>query len=62
MCITHSVYRNVYVPRRSASLQSGIANYWPGMHNTAFKSFFVDPCEQKQKLFFLKIVYGLTIK
>ncbi len=30
----------------SVSLQSDIANYWPGMHNTAFLVVFTDSCEQ----------------
>jgi len=32
----------------SVSLQSGIANYWPGMHNTGFFRRFLrsDPCER----------------
>ncbi len=35
MCITCSVWK--YVCRQvNLSLQSDIANYWPGMHSTAF--------------------------
>ncbi len=26
--------------------KSGIANFWPGIHNTAFLNVFADPCEQ----------------
>ncbi len=37
ICITDSVHRNVH---RSVSLQSDIANCWPGMHS------FMDLCEQ----------------
>ncbi len=37
MCITCSC---------SVCFQSDIANYWPGMHNTAFLDVFTDTCEQ----------------
>ncbi len=30
----------------ASSLQSDIANYWPGLNKTAFLVFFVHPCEQ----------------
>ncbi len=29
----------------TVSLQSGIANYWPGMNNTAFLVIFMDLCK-----------------
>lgn len=45
-------YKNVL----SVSLQSDVANYWLGMHNSIFIVIFVDPCEKckkkKQVIFF----------
>ncbi len=39
----------MYVRSRVVCLQSDIANYWPGMHNTAFLVVFMDPCLYAKK-------------
>ncbi len=34
------------IKRRNVFLQNDIANYWPGMCNTAFSVVFMDQCER----------------